>query len=463
MRLLQRRYDFTYAFGSAMLYQYYKPLSRVAQRYMKATFGGPSTVSKRCFTEETFPGNSPFPYRILPETDFDAFLRTTETSIWRGVMLSRRTSGEKKKKWTETETKIIKELLEKGSQMWEVAQHLGRPREQVRKKIKGDEKLRDLLKPVKSGRWSKEEIEYLMRLRIEGFNRSVLAKRLGRSKESVASKIAEKSEQIRSLTMLPTFQGPQALSPGLTESIFQARLRESWDCLMRSKMTEDWKGVLSQASAESWLWAISENTSSQIKQLLASHRPPTAVELAALPWTETSNAGVYAWILNPRSKFHLDKEVHLYVGSASRYGSGLEGRKHQHLSESTFMHNRRLRSLIKRRKLGRQGHFLTLMTLEFESEDKDDVLKARHLVTVAESIFTMWLGAFTETMEDGCGLRDHCPWGRNLPYSGLSSHNPLTKDVVVPKDVSDTTETEGSDGVQEDGMPNLLQHDNTIS
>jgi len=135
------------------------------------------------------------------------------------------------------------------------------------------------------------------------------------------------------MTKTLSYEGPQAVSSKLMDSIFQARLREVWDWLMRSEMTEIWKEVLDQKSIESWLSNISENTPKQVKQLLASHEPLSLAELIALPWLETSKAGVYGWILKPRSQTYLDKEAYLYIGSASKYGSGLEWRKHQHLSE----------------------------------------------------------------------------------------------------------------------------------
>jgi hypothetical protein len=90
-------------------------------------------------------------------------------------------------------------------------------------------------------------------------------------------------------------------------------------------MTETWEDVLFQSTAESWLSAISENIPKRVKQLLPSHRPATVAEVGALLWKETSNAGVYGWILKPRAELYLDKQVHLHVGSASKYGFGLEG------------------------------------------------------------------------------------------------------------------------------------------
>jgi hypothetical protein len=81
-----------------------------------------------------------------------------------------RTLRLKHKKWTEEETERTKKLLQKGCQVWKIAQNLGRPDVFVRRNLKIHEELRGLLRPVKTGTWSKEEAEYLMLLRIQGLN-----------------------------------------------------------------------------------------------------------------------------------------------------------------------------------------------------------------------------------------------------------------------------------------------------
>jgi hypothetical protein len=55
--------------------------------------------------------------------------------------------------------------------------------------------------------------------------------------------------------------------------------------------------------------------------------------------------------------------------------------------------------------LERKGDSITLMTFEMDSGEKGDVLRARHLATLAEAIFTLWHGAFGENMEDRGDLR----------------------------------------------------------
>jgi hypothetical protein len=67
--------------------------------------------------------------------------------------------------------------------------------------------------------------------------------------------------------------------------------------------------------------------------------------------------------------------------------------------------------------MGREGRFITLRTLEMDSGEYTDVLEARHLVTLAETLFTVWLGALAEMKGDAGSLRSHCPRENNLSYS----------------------------------------------
>jgi hypothetical protein len=459
MRPLQRKHGLTCVFGSAMLYQSCRPWFGANQT---VRIDGQRSASKRLYSQGNDMDVDSIHESITIGPDLITYLRMNGMiEVGCGVW-SNTARRKNPKKWTEDEIQTTKKLLQKGCQIWEISQHLGRPKEAVGRKSKDCEELRGLLKPIKTGRWSNEEIEYLTRLRTEGLHEPVIAKRLGRSQLSVANKSIQQADRNQRMAKPPTFQSPQESPPALVESFFQAQLEESWDCLVHSEMTETWKEVLLQKKAELWLSAVSENTPYQVKQLLSSQRPPTLAELEALSWEKTSKPGVYGWILKPRSKYHLDKEVHLYVGSASKYRSGLEGRKNQHLSESKLEHNTRLRSLIRRKKMERQGQFITLMTLGMDNGEKEDVLRARYLVTLAESIFTVWLGALAEKMEDRDDLRGHCPWGESLPYSGCSSHNPLTMDINIPKSGLGIANLGEPAGDENENTPEVVQYDNAL-
>ena len=334
--------------------------------------------------------------------------------------------GAKRKIWTEEDIRKARELLERGCQVWELAIHLKKEESAVRSRLRTDGELQKLLKLVKTGRWSDAESEKATLLRLQGLRVSVIAKRLGRGEVSVRRKLATMVDQIRSHKSPPAVHGPRKLSPELTDRVFQARLFELWEALARLEMTEAWRKALQERPVEYWLSSIAQNTPARVKELLAAHEPPTVAKLKELSWIDSHDAGVYGWILPPREVIHRERECYLYVGSASKYEYGLSWRRYQHLSESAQLHNRRLRALIRRKGLKRKGHFITLMMVEMDSAEKEEIVRVRHLVTLAEAMFTFWLGA----LENPDSLH---PWTMTaVPYSGCCSHNPLTKDINAP-------------------------------
>jgi hypothetical protein len=206
---------------------------------------------------------------------------------------------------------------------------------------------------------------------------------------------------------------------------------QMWDGLMRLDMTDNWRKALSQNPAQTWLSIIAKGIPAPVKQLLSSDEPPTVAKLEALPWIETQNAGVYGWLLKPRRKLYLEKHCLLYVGSGSK--NGIEGRKQNHLSKNWNEHNRRICGIIKYRKLGREGQFITLMMVEMKGAEREDTIAVRFVVTLAEALLTAWLGAIHERPRYAGDSSHLCPWGESwIPYSGLSTHNPLTKDIQIP-------------------------------
>jgi hypothetical protein len=159
--------------------------------------------------------------------------------------------------------------------------------------------------------------------------------------------------------------------------------------------------------------------------------PPTIAKLEALPWTETQNAGVYGWLLKPKRKFYPQKHCLIYVGSGSKHG--IEGRKQNHLSDGYYQHNRKLCRAIKHRKLGREGQFITLMTVKMNGAEREDTIAVRYVVTLAEAIFPAWLGAIHERPRYAGDSSHLCPWSESkIPYGGFSTHNPLTKGFQIP-------------------------------
>lgn len=60
-------------------------------------------------------------------------------------------------------------------------------------------------------------------------------------------------------------------------------------------------------------------------------QPPTYDELECLPSVDSTDAGVYVRLLTSRYELQTASDRYLYVGSASKYGSGLNGSVSEHI------------------------------------------------------------------------------------------------------------------------------------
>ena len=91
-------------------------------------------------------------------------------------------------------------------------------------------------------------------------------------------------------------------------------------------MTLTWREALSKQSAEEWLLTISQGIPEGFERILGGLQPPTHEEIESLPSSDSADAGVYARLVKSRHELQIAIDRYLYVGSASRYGSGLNGR-----------------------------------------------------------------------------------------------------------------------------------------
>jgi hypothetical protein len=365
-------------------------------------------------------------------TDIDAQLVERKLLEYRAPKVS---PGVRRKnaKWTELALKQLKELLRRGHQVWEIAARLDRSEIAIIRKLQRHEELRALWQPFRSGRFSRDEAKYLIRLRTLGFPLPAMAVYLGRDEEKIKAKIRRESLRIFNRIDGEVFQGPQALTPELEDSIARGRLKDALHDLLRRPMTANWRQLLSQGQAETWLTIISDNIPAQVKRLLASHQAPTLQDLENIPWVQTKSPGVYAWVMRPADTCHFTRECYLYVGSASKPDFGLNGRRGQHISDYVWEHIPRLVSLIRRKKLQRDGTFVTLMTLDSSDVGNGDPMTRRQIVTLAEAIFTELLGGLQETSH-AAEHRGLYPWGKeSIGWNGCCSHNPLTKDFGQPE------------------------------
>lgn len=290
----------------------------------------------------------------------------------------------------------------------------------------GAGELMKLMERNKKGQWSNDEIQWLVLLRKQGLTLPKITMLLRRTKSSTEKQLRELKNVMFESTMV---EGPQELPPGLQASLFNTRLMNIWQGLLKSEMTPTWREALSKKPAEKWLSLISHGIPEGVKRILGGLQPPTYKELNSLPLVDSIDAGVYARLVKSRYELQMG-DRYLYVGSASRYGRGLNGRVSEHIEKRKRHLESRLQRDIRRKDLEGPGRFVTLMTMKMNSPDKEDVLDVRRTVTLAEAILTVWLGALQSPSPHFQNLRQWDP--QILDYTGWSSHNPLTKDVVEP-------------------------------
>lgn len=172
----------------------------------------------------------------------------------------------------------------------------------------------------------------------------------------------------------------------------------------------------------------------KVKQILGGVRPPTWEEIEGLPLVITNNAGVYAQIVTFRYKVATAVDRYLCVGSATKCSFGMRERMWQHTEKSERYGSPKLHEDIGKGDLRRDGPFGTLMVVKMVSPSYEDVLSVRRTVTLTEAMLTIWLNALQSPFPVLQTLYSWEP--RSSVYIGWSSHNPLTKDIVEPSDVT---------------------------
>jgi len=295
------------------------------------------------------------------------------------------------------------------------------------KRLLKQKELQTLMRRRIKGQWSNEETQWLILQRKQGLALTRITKLLRRTKLSVEKQLRELGNVMFESTVV---EGPQELPPGLQESLFNTRLVNIWQGLLELEMTPTWEKALSTKSAEEWLSPISQGIPEGVKKILGGLRPPTYVELENLPSVHSTDAGVYARLVTSRYELQMASDRYLYVGSASRYGKGLNWRVSEHIGKEKSHHVLRLQRNIKTKGLKGPGRFVTLMTMKMNSSEKEDVLDVRRTVILAEAILTVWLGALQSPSPRLQNLHQWHP--QTLDYTAWSSHNPLTIDFSEP-------------------------------
>lgn len=260
---------------------------------------------------------------------------------------------------------------------------------------KNDEKL-----PTIRGRWIKEETDILKDMRIDRVHPRVIADRPGRKISSVVDKITRLSDYFKQHNEASRFEGPQSLPPELEESLLRSRLQTIWEGLMKTRMTQRWEEVLMTHDPSHWQCMIAESIPRGLLSILASIQPPHLARLESLSWSETSSAEVFAWILKPQKvSSHFDNERYVYIGSATHYGTGLEGRKANLLSRP-YPGSDSIINSIRFHRLNRRGKFVTLLEVPFADDSTEEIEGVRTLVTLAEAVLVIWLGGVNKQLRD---------------------------------------------------------------
>jgi hypothetical protein len=332
----------------------------------------------------------------------------------------------------EARDKEIKIRLREGQSFFDLASTLDRTPEFIvrqARRLLGKSELEQLMKHNKKGPWTCDEVQRLITLRVNGFKLRDMRKLLRRTQDSIQKRLRELGSSVFEPTIV---LGPQELPPGLRKSLFEARLAEIWDGLLKSEMTQTWRDVLKEKAPEQWLAAVSAGIPMHVKRILGGLQSPTWEELKSIPFVDTKDAGVYARLVESRFEIQAASDRYMYIGSASKYDFGLGGRIAEHTRKRRRIYQSRLQREIRDMDLKGGDRFITLMIMKLDSLDKEVVLNVRRTVTLTEAILTAWLGAFRSPPHK---LDRLCPWETSfLAYSGWSSHNPLLVDVVERRD-----------------------------
>jgi hypothetical protein len=243
-----------------------------------------------------------------------------------------KTIGSTKRLRGKTRDEEIKLSFQKGQSPVDLAISLGRTPEFVlreAKRLLEGKELKQQLRWNKKGQWTDGETQWLISRRQEGLPMNKMARLLRRTKLNVDKKLRQLGTGILDPTGVE--EGPQELPPWLRETLFSTRLLKIWEGLLLSGMTPNWTEALSQKSAKHWLTPISEGMPEDVKKILGGLQPPTYDELEQLSPVNSTDAGVYARLVTSRYPVQEASDRYSYVGSASKYGLGLQGRVRQHI------------------------------------------------------------------------------------------------------------------------------------
>ena len=230
---------------------------------------------------------------------------------------------------------------------------------------------------------------------------------------------------------------PEAPRPRPASPHYEANGRVFMDAVYRSQTSADWRAELDTQPSEQWFKDLSEFVPNEVKKVF-NHpdRPPTAAELATLPF-HAEYQGVYADVLTPKPSRN-GLSPYLYPGAVPRRTA--ETRKWEHRSPEMLLQYPT--NLYYQLKHGGTkdyiGCFVTLVKMRMTLLlGKAQTEHMRVLCRVGETLFTLWLKGFQPTHTraiDMVEVSDSAfqvayPNCKTLELLGLATHSPLTEQV----------------------------------
>lgn len=190
-----------------------------------------------------------------------------------------------------------------------------------------------------------------------------------------------------------------------------------------------WEDILPSKSKHDWLSGIIEYTPVNVKFMLVSQRPPTPARLKKLPWSNTTDGGVFVWCTEAiGEQSSTKKTTYFYVGSASHCRGGLRSRKRYFLAHLPKPHDESLKLKIKELGLDPNGDFRELFRIPFKNDFARDVMDVRAQAILTRLVFMIWLGAVDEKLMPK--VKDLVPWRlEDIQYVGLAGDNPLESEI----------------------------------
>lgn len=338
---------------------------------------------------------------------------------------------------TPEQTLGVQQMLRNGNQVAQIAQALGTKQKYVKTLLRRREEFGG--HELHDNPWTEQEEKRLMRLmgnrRAE--NVGEIAKKMGRYKWSITRKIRALLESKIPERKHDSSDWNAEISEE-QQAVLHERLMRILSGLMRSDKTEQWRCFLENKSESEWALSILPHIPRQVQHVLAAKEPPTAEDLRELPWKDTRDYGVYVCILeqkrpNPKRPYQF-----IYIGSGSRYNSGLAGRKTADLQtfRPSAIEERSFEYGLERS----TTHHATLFSMPVPRADQDGILHAKYLTALSKIVMSIWLHGLSyrgpgHLAQWRSRFLTLSGWDtRDVTYRGTCFRNPLLKDITLISD-----------------------------